>query len=185
MPIDGIDPIDPIDGIDRIDSIDRIDNSDDFDGIDDTYDFFLGGWRVHRAITNHRQSLTGVFSGTATVAPCDRSAQIDLMTAEYREVGGLHMGTYRGAAHRRLRFLRQQDGAVVIAFDDGRPFARCDLRSGRCEATHLCGGDRYDITWQVRTRQVVAEEWRVRGPEKDYVAATLLWRLRPEDDRAA
>ncbi len=155
-------------------------------GTYDTYDFFLGAWRVRRAITDHRQSLTGVFIGTATVAPCapcDESGQASLKFAEYREVGMLHLGTYQGVAQRRLRFAGQQDGAVVMAFHNGRTFVRCDLRSGECEATHLCGGDRYEISWRARTRRLVAEEWRVRGSEKDYVASTLLWRLSSEDDR--
>ncbi|MDA8310033.1 MAG: DUF6314 family protein [Actinomycetota bacterium] len=154
-------------------------------GVDDTFGFLLGEWCVQRAVTNHRQSVSGVFSGTVTVAPIEQTASTDLEIAEYREVGSLRMGAYQGVAHRRLRYLRQQNGVVVITFEDGRTFARCDLRAGRCDATHLCGNDRYDITWRVRTAQVVTEEWRARGPEKDYVASTVLRRVRPEVVRVA
>ncbi len=154
-------------------------------GVDDTFAFLLGEWRVQRAVTDHRQALTGVFSGTVTVAPIEPAAPDDLHIAEYREVGRLRMGAYGGAAHRRLRYSRQDNGVVVMTFDDGRTFARCDLRTGRCDATHLCGNDRYGITWRVRTSQVVTEEWRVRGPEKDYVASTVLRRVPPDVARAA
>jgi len=158
-------------------------------GVGDTFGFLLGEWLVGRAITNHRQSLTGVFSGIVTVAPVEQTAPTDLGTdleiAEYREVGTLRMGAYGGVARRRLKYLRQHDGVVVLTFDDGRTFARCDLRTGRCDATHLCGDDRYDITWRVRTPQVVTEEWRARGPEKNYAASTVLRRVRHEVVRTA
>lgn len=148
--------------------------------IDDTYRFLLGRWRLERTLTDHRLHETGVFSGTATVAPHGLDGQ---QTALYRERGQLRFGGYRGTACRSLRCVRQQGGAVTLTFEDGRPFVACDLRSGRCHATHLCSDDRYDVSWRVLARDVVVEQWRVRGPSKDYEARCVLQRLgapRPE-----
>ena len=152
------------------------------DGVDDTYELLLGEWHMQRAITNRRWSCTAAFSGTATVAQRDPS---DLDTAEYLEAGTLRIGAHRGAAQRRLRYVRQDDGTVIVTFPDGRTFLRCDLRSGWGSATHLCGDDRYDVTWRLHTRGVLVEEWQVRGPQKDYVASTVLRRLRRDGRHAA
>ena len=141
----------------------------------DTYRFLLGEWRIERTLTDHRLHGTGLFSGTATVAPCGHGPG---QAAEYREVGELRFGAHRGTACRSLRYLREQDGAVTVTFEDGRRFAACDLRSGRCDATHLCGGDRYEVSWRVVTQDVLVEQWRARGPCKDYEARCVLSRLR-------
>ncbi len=141
----------------------------------DTYRFLLGEWRIGRTLTDHRLHGSGQFSGTATVTPCGLGPQ---EAAEYREVGELRFGAHRGAAFRSLRYLREQDGAVTVTFEDGRRFVACDLRSGSCDATHLCGDDRYDVCWRVVTHDVLVERWRARGPCKDYEARCVLSRAR-------
>jgi hypothetical protein len=141
----------------------------------DTYLFLLGEWRVERTLEDHRLHETGLFSGTATIAPCGRGPQ---QTAQYHEVGQLRFGAYRGTAFRSLRYLRDQGGAVTVTFEDGRRFVACDLRSGRCATTHLCGDDRYEVSWRVVSRDVLVEQWRARGPCKDYEARCVLQRLR-------
>jgi hypothetical protein len=143
--------------------------------IDDTYRFLLGRWQVERTLTDHRLHETGVFSGTATVAPRRFDGR---QTAQYRERGELRFGGYRGTASRRLGYVRMQDGAVSMTFEDGRRFVACDLRSGRCLAAHLCSDDRYDVSWLVLARDVIVEQWRVRGPLKDYEARCVSRRLR-------
>lgn len=140
-----------------------------------TYGFLLGVWRIERTLTDRRRCETGVFSGTATIEPHPTSGP---QTARYQEVGQLCIGTYRGTAQRSLRYVRQEHGAVAVDFEDGRRFVACDLRSGRWRATHLCGDDRYDISWRLHARDVVAERWRVRGPNKDYEAVSVLRRAR-------
>ena len=142
--------------------------------IGDTYGYLLGDWRIERTFSDHWLRETGVLHGTVTVVP-DRSG--DRPTAYYDEVGELRIGSYRGTAHRRLRFVRQLGGAVTVTFEDGRRFVACDLRAGSCDATHLCGDDRYEISWDVHSRDAVSERWRVRGPCKDYEASAVLHRL--------
>jgi hypothetical protein len=143
--------------------------------IADTYRFLLGEWRIERALTDHRLHETGLFRGTATVAPCEIGFR---PAAQYREVGQLRFGTYRGTASRSLRYLREQDGAVTVTFEDGRRFVACDLRSGRCDGTHVCGEDQYEVSWRVVAHDVLVERWRARGPCKDYEARCVLSRLR-------
>ncbi|MGH9098990.1 MAG: DUF6314 family protein [Acidimicrobiales bacterium] len=146
----------------------------------DTLRFLLGEWEVGRVLTDHRLGESGVFRGTATVAPSEsgvpQGAQ-GAQGAQYRESGQLCFARYRGTASRRLRYVRQVDGAVAVNFDDGSRFVDCDLRSGRSDGTHLCRDDRYEISWQVHGPDVVVEEWRVRGPGKDYEARCVLRRM--------
>ncbi len=143
-------------------------------GIDDTYQFLLGQWRLERTLTDHLLRETGVFSGTATVA---RRTFAVPETAQYREIGLLRFGAYRGTAHRSLGYQRRRDGAVTMTFEDGREFVACDLRSGRWRAAHRCGDDRYELDWRVAAPDVISEEWRVRGPHKDYEARCVLRRV--------
>ena len=85
-------------------------------------------------------------------------------------------GAYRGEARRQLE-LRQLDGSTaMLFFPDGQPFTDLDLSSGTWEAMHVCRDDRYKIKWSVLTRNVVREQWTVRGPSKNYDAETTLTR---------
>lgn len=143
--------------------------------IGDTYGFMLGEWQIDRALRDRRLHETGGLSGTVTIAPLGSDHQ---HLAQYTEVGELHFGQYRGTAHRRLRYVRQEDGAVSVTFQNGRRFVTCDLRSGLCRSAHLCRDDRYEITWRVCARDLMIEEWRVRGPHKDYDASSVLRRVR-------
>ncbi len=150
-------------------------------GIRDTYEFLLGQWRIERTLTDHRLHQTGLLSGTATVMPrrrADPEWAEDQDVAHYHEVGELHLGEYRGTAHRRLRFVRRKHGAVGVTFEDGRAFVTCDLRAGSCCAVHRCGDDHYEVAWKVYTDDLIVEEWRVRGPHKDYEARSVLRKVR-------
>ena len=175
MPVDPITETAELTRVDQLARVDDLTRVDHLTRVDDTYRFLLGEWRVQRTLNDHRLHETGLFSGTASVAPCGHGPE---QTAQYREVGQLCFGAHRGTACRSLRYLREHDGAVTVTFEDGRRFVACDLRSGRCDATHLCGGDRYDVSWRVVTHDVLVEEWRARGRCKDYEARCVLQRLR-------
>jgi Family of unknown function (DUF6314) len=154
----------------------------------DTYGFLLGEWSIRRTCQDHRRGETAVFTGSVTV-----TARGDARSgeAEYREVGELTLGAFRGSAQRRLAYVRRRDGSVAIEFEDGRGFVDCDLRHGECLATHVCGDDHYELGWYVGApldgARVLQERWRVRGPHKDYDAAAVLLRalpFRPSGPRA-
>ena len=59
-----------------------------------------------------------------------------------------------------------------MRFADGRPFYVLDLRTGQAQAEHGCGPDHYLISHRVLAADLLEEEWRVRGPDKDYRAIT-------------
>lgn len=142
----------------------------------DTLSFLLGTWGLARSIDDHRAQALGSFRGIATVeapgpAP-ERSGW-----GHYQESGELRFGWRTVPARRRLEIRRQDGGAAMLLFSDGRPFVDLDLRHGVCRRVHRCGEDRYEIATVVRSGDLVQEHWRVRGPHKDYEATTTLTRL--------
>jgi hypothetical protein len=65
----------------------------------------------------------------------------------------------------------------MIYFVDGRPFVDLDLRTGAWRSAHVCDEDRHEIATLVRSRDVVEERWRVRGPATDFEATTIHTRM--------
>ena len=51
-----------------------------------------------------------------------------------------------------------------------------DLSEANWQATQPCGPDHYEICYLVGSPDVVQEFWRVRGPDKNYVAVATLTR---------
>lgn len=145
--------------------------------IADTLGFLLGSWHLSRSFTDHRYGMRGSFHGQAVLAmtrPCDATARLE--RAQYNETGELCLGSHRGSAHRSLEYARRDDGTLMLYRPGGRPFIELDLTSGAWQASHLCGNDHYEISTVVRSRDIVQEYWRVRGPAKDYTAVTTLSR---------
>jgi len=145
----------------------------------DTLEFLLGTWRVARSIEDHRSGTRGSFAGTASLARAPSAGGFALGTrAHYEEVGELSFGDYVGPARRSLEYVRLDNGALMLHFTDGRPFVDLDLSAGAWQSTHLCADDRYEIATFVRSRNIILERWRVRGPATEYDAATTLRRSR-------
>lgn len=144
--------------------------------INDTLGFLAGRWNLARSLQDHRSGIAGSFEGTAVLAEAQPGTRWPAgARAYYRETGELRFGYHRGPAQRSLACTRLDNGAVMLHFAGGRPFIDLDLRNGLWRAAHPCGDDYYEITTFVRSRDVVHEHWRVRGPAKDYDAiATLL-----------
>lgn len=142
-----------------------------------TLDFLVGTWKVDREIEDHRSRTPGSFRGTATVVAVEpgqhRSGE---RRAHYDEAGQLYFGTHSAPAARRLEYVTGDGDLVQVRFADGRPFIDLDLRSGKWQAIHQCGADRYELTTIVRSPGVVEEHWHVQGPAKDYDAVTTLTR---------
>ena len=89
----------------------------------------------------------------------------------------MSLGSREGSARRSLEYVRQRGGAVMLYRPGSQPYVDLDLASGTWDAVHPCGADRYEVSTVVRSRDVVQEYWRVRGPDKDYTAVTTLRRV--------
>lgn len=142
--------------------------------VDDTLGFLLGEWSLERHLHDRLSGERAVFTGTASVTRLRGPEG----SASYEERGRLRCGAHDGEATRVLELARR--GAAVLArFADGRPFVEIDLRTGRAACVHLCGGDRYELSFAVLAPDELEERWRVEGPETAYVARTVLRRRPP------
>ena len=63
-----------------------------------------------------------------------------------------------------------------MSFADGHHFIKLDLREGSSTDHHQCANDGYDVTTLVIDDDRIEEQWRVRGPAKNYVAVTMMTR---------
>jgi hypothetical protein len=138
----------------------------------DTLAFLRGRWRLERWLDDHRSGVCGTFTGDAEFAATDDPAVL-----RYEERGELRFGGHAGPATRSLVCLGRPGGVVDVRFADGREFYRLDLTPGCCQAEHLCGRDRYTVTFRVLSPDLLEERWHVLGPEKAYDTATTLHRL--------
>ena len=141
--------------------------------VTDTLTFVRGHWQLDRHLTDHHSGAEGRFTGHALVAPASPGQPGEWC---YTEDGELRFAAHTGPASRRLRYLGRPDGTVAVRFADGRPFYVLDLRAGQAQAEHACGRDHYLISHRVLAADLLEEEWRVRGPGKDYLAITRLAR---------
>jgi hypothetical protein len=148
--------------------------------VTDTLAFVRGGWQLDRMLTDYRTGLEGWFTGHALVAPAppEQPGEPPGQPGEWRytEHGELRFAAHAGPASRRLRYQGLPDGTVAVRFADGRPFYVLDLRTGQAQAEHSCGRDHYQLGHRVLGPDLLEEEWRVRGPDKDYLAITRLAR---------
>ena len=118
-------------------------------------DWLNGHWAIERVINGSE----GHFTGDAVFDP-DRHGG-----ARWHESGRLVIGGFDGPVSRTLQLDPIADGAGwQVRFDDGRPFHPLDLSSGRCEAEHLCGPDRYQGHFTVLDADRMTIRWRVTGP---------------------
>ena len=96
----------------------------------------------------------------------------------YDERSRLRLGAFEGESFRALRY-GVDGGRLSASFPDGRAFFAADLSSGRACLTHSCPPDDYAgelrIAGPDRWRQV----WRVTGPRKRMLIATLYRRDPP------
>ncbi len=150
--------------------------------VHDTLSFLLGQWRVSRTIEDHLGDVDGSFRGTATWTEVPGTGTEwggpgRGVVARYEEAGDLTLGERILPAQRNLEYRGVGEGAVMVYFSDGRPFADLDLRGGAWASTHLCGADTYETATAVLGADLVEERWRVRGPAKDYDAVTILRRV--------
>jgi hypothetical protein len=154
--------------------------------VSDTLGFMRGRWDIERTLVDHRSGISGRFTGRALVESATSEPGGDQQAGlgphvppgalRYREQGELRFGAHTGPATRRLALWAGPDGTADVRFADGRPFYLLDLRPGQWRAEHLCGLDRYDVTYRVLAAGLLEERWRVSGPGKDYESTTRLAR---------
>ena len=143
----------------------------------ETIGFLIGSWRVERLIEDHRSGLRGTFDGTATFIEFGHGDDSSFeRRARFDEAGELCFGAYRGPSRRSLEYVQKEGAAAQIYFTDGRPFIELNLSSGTWQSTHLCGLDRYEINFSVKSDDLLEERWRVKGSNKDYEASATLTR---------
>jgi hypothetical protein len=147
--------------------------------ITDTLDFLLGRWEIVRFLSDYANERAAVFRGTLEVSSHTGAGE----EAIYREAGLLRLGAQFSEAQRSLACRRAHRGAVTTFLPSGDPFIELDLTSGRCEAEHLCGGDRYRLSYHVLGPSRIEERWQVIGPAKGYEASATLTRLPPFKNR--
>jgi hypothetical protein len=138
-----------------------------------TLGYLAGDWDVVREIADHRGGVAGSFRGRASFRPRPESAAADPGTLDRRvleltEQGQLRFGAHHGPAGRRLLYYGCSDGGADVRFADGREFYHLDLRTGGCQAVHLCRADRYAVTVTRLTADSFTEVWQVTGPAKNY-----------------
>jgi hypothetical protein len=138
-----------------------------------TLDFLLGTWSVERWIDDAQSGDAGTFHGTATFAKEGE----DESRVRFDETGVVRFGDYSGRASRRLFFSALPGPLIGVSFADGHHFIDLDLREGASQDHHQCASDGYDVTTTVIDDDHIEEQWRVRGPSKNYVALTLMTRL--------
>ena len=136
-------------------------------GLEDLPSWLSGTWEVQRTINDGQ----GRFTGTATFTSDGDGG------ARWRETGRLALDGYAGAVYRNLDLVAAERGAWEVRFDDGRPFHRLDLRSGRHEAEHRCGPDLYRGDYAVLDDGRMTVCWRVTGPGRADVIASEYRRL--------
>ena len=135
-------------------------------GVVDLEAFLIGEWRLERTILDHRDRLTGSFSGTASFEPEEEGLRC-------WEAGRMTLGHYSGSAGRDTLYRFPAAHLARVLFPDRRPFHDLDLRTGCWAATHLCPPDRYDGRFEVFGDDHWRSTWEIRGPRKAAQLITL------------
>lgn len=127
--------------------------------------FLVGPWRIERRIADLHSGTTGRLTGEARFVPAPGRLRYD-------ERGTLVFDAYRGAAGQGHWFALDRLGAADVQFDDGRPFHRLDLSSGRADVVHNCPPDHYQGRYRVGGQHRWTLTWLVRGPRKRVLIGT-------------
>lgn len=121
--------------------------------------FLAGRWDIDRRVVDGTTGHEGRFVGVGWFRPADGDLR-------YEERGRLRIGSHEVSAGRGLRLRLHGAGQADVAFPDGSPFHRLDLRSGCWQVTHDCGPDRYLGSYVVLSRSAWEMTWTVAGPDK-------------------
>ena len=133
--------------------------------------WFRGDWQMMRIIENVPEGVIGEFWGGCSFTP-DGSG----LTCREQGVLRFHGADYHSGRVSLWRFDGQ--GRIEVRYEDGRPFH--DFLADQPQATHLCGQDRYRVSYDFDPEGVGdtwLSRWEVTGPAKDYVMSTRYRRL--------
>jgi hypothetical protein len=136
-----------------------------------TQRWFRGRWQMVRIIENVPEGVIGEFWGE-----CTFSSEADGLTC--REQGVLRLNGQDYASGRVSLWRFSGQGRIEVLYEDGRPFH--DFAAARPQATHLCGEDRYRVSYDFApggADDAWISRWEVDGPAKDYVMTTRYRRL--------
>ena len=137
--------------------------------------FLAGRWDIDRRIVDG-PGHAGHYVGVAWFQPQDNALR-------YEERGRLRLGSQEVSARRGLCLRLHGDGQADVAFADGNPFHRLDLRSGCWHVTHDCGADRYLGSYVVLSPSVWETTWTISGPDTETRLSSVYRRaagVRPE-----
>jgi len=82
----------------------------------------------------------------------------------------------RAEARRAYRFVIEGDHSFSVFFPDGRFFHRAEIVAGIALVTHDCAPDTYCGRYRFRGGDRWSLSWRITGPRKDLVIATVFSR---------
>jgi hypothetical protein len=129
-----------------------------------TQGWFRGHWQMMRIIENVCSfSPDGARNSGGLI--CREQGVLRFRGADYHS-GRISLWRFPG------------QGRIEVLYDDGRPFH--DFAAEKPEATHLCGEDRYRVSYQFDpggAADTWLSQWDVKGPAKDYVMTTRYQRL--------
>lgn len=130
----------------------------------------LGRWRVERTLLDRSTGTSGTFTGTVVFGP-------DGGGLSQREAGTMVWPTHSGPATREYGWRSTADAAVMdVFFPDGRAFHSLDLSGGSWTAEHWCSPDTYLVRFTAISPDRLDYEWDVKGPAKDLLLHTSLFR---------
>ncbi len=120
---------------------------------------FVGKWHLSRDIKEHTGG-TIRFTGEAILS--GSHAQV-----AYRESGVVTLANNKTIPAERTYFWRAGlNGQIDVFFADERFFH--SFSTDKPYAEHLCGDDRYKVTYDFTRWPVWTSVWQVKGPRKDY-----------------
>ncbi|MCZ2402611.1 hypothetical protein IV498_05285 [Paenarthrobacter sp. Z7-10] len=136
----------------------------------DLRSYLLGRWRLERVLRNRGAAVEGTLMGFVLFTADDGGLR-------QSEQGTMMWPTHSGPASREY-LLRQttEPCALDVLFTDGRPFHRMDLSTGSWSSDHWCAPDDYRVRYDARSRDRLDFEWDVRGPAKNLLLQTSLFR---------
>lgn len=132
-------------------------------------DDFLGSWQVARSIDDRLTHQVGAFHGTARFVTLGSGL-------DYSEIGKMRLGTGPQMQAERRYLWQWAHSDIEVCFADGAAFHRFVPAGKAAGTTHLCGEDLYDVTYDFTHWPTWEAVWRVKGPRKDYVSASVYTR---------
>ena len=125
-----------------------------------------GTWALSRWVQDRIQGQKWTMEGQATFLPREQFL-------DYREEGRL-LGPHEGPFDRVYRWQVTSPTQAQVFFEDGRPFVSLTFQKGRATATHPCGADTYEGSFDFSSPTILKQTWRVHGPQKDLCIETAL-----------